>query len=652
MATASNSIVLRTIPLLFIVLLFCPFAYGKVIYVDDDAVGNNNGSSWNNAYTFLQDALADANSAEKPIEICVAQGIYKPDQGANQVPDDREATFQLINETIIKGGYAGFGHTDPNARDFELYKTILNGDLADNDVPIDDPLFLSDYTSSLSNDPSRADNSFRVVTATMASPNTILEGVVITGAYFYHPEHYDYKCAGLYVGSYASITVSKCVFTSNAATGMLCYGSDPIVMDCIFNDNVGIPEGGGMSIYYGSPRVIRCTFGDNWAPDGGGLYNRFSRLWLENCTFTHNVASGLHWADVGYGGGLYSSSSLVGSKIYNCKFINNVASTGGGILFGNPDGGSPPLKRDEKTLLTGCTFIHNRARQGGAINQGISTLDIEHCMFLENSALSRGGAISTSSSITNLAHCIFSGNSASLGGACISAHGRQRIPAGPYGLSLEFILTLNNCTLRGNRTPTGWAIDCSSSNTEDLDSTLISNCILDNGDSEIYNDDGIKTTIAYTNLRYGVSSVHDPYNTVDWGMGNIDENPLFVDPGYWDPNGTPGDPNAVWVDGDYHLKSQAGRWDPASESWIQDDVTSPCIDTGDPNSPIGHEPFPNGGIINMGAYGGTVEASKSYFGKPVCETIIAGDINGDCKVDFDDLMILMAHWLQDYTRRD
>jgi L-ascorbate metabolism protein UlaG (beta-lactamase superfamily) len=72
------------------------------------------------------------------------------------------------------------------------------------------------------------------------------------------------------------------------------------------------------------------------------------------------------------------------------------------------------------------------------------------------------------------------------------------------------------------------------------------------------------------------------------------------------------------VDGDYHLKSQAGRWDPASQSWVKDDVTSPCIDAGDPNSPVGQEPEPNGGRINMGAYGGTKEASKSL----VPETIV------------------------------
>ncbi|MHC4569214.1 MAG: MBL fold metallo-hydrolase, partial [Planctomycetota bacterium] len=56
----------------------------------------------------------------------------------------------------------------------------------------------------------------------------------------------------------------------------------------------------------------------------------------------------------------------------------------------------------------------------------------------------------------------------------------------------------------------------------------------------------------------------------------------------------------------------AGRWDSNSQTWVQDEVTSPCIDAGDPNSPIGDEPDPNGGIINIGAYGGTWQASMSH----------------------------------------
>ncbi|GAG52121.1 unnamed protein product, partial [marine sediment metagenome] len=77
--------------------------------------------------------------------------------------------------------------------------------------------------------------------------------------------------------------------------------------------------------------------------------------------------------------------------------------------------------------------------------------------------------------------------------------------------------------------------------------------------------------------------------------GNIDADPLFADA----------------ANGDYHLKSQAGRWELGSQSWVIDDVTSPCIDAGDPGTPVGLEPLPNGGIINMGAFGGTAEASKS-----------------------------------------
>jgi parallel beta-helix repeat protein len=145
-------------------------------------------------------------------------------------------------------------------------------------------------------------------------------------------------------------------------------------------------------------------------------------------------------------------------------------------------------------------------------------------------------------------------------------------------------------------------------------------------------DRGSHITIKYSDIEGGQEaiSVSGSHSTVTWGQGNIDTDPQF----------------AAINSGDYHLKSQAGRWDATSASWVKDDLTSPCIDSGDPMSPIGRELFPNGGIINMGAYGGTNEASKSFFGDSVCEIVVAGDINGDCKVDFVDFALMAFHWLE------
>ena len=95
----------------------------------------------------------------------------------------------------------------------------------------------------------------------------------------------------------------------------------------------------------------------------------------------------------------------------------------------------------------------------------------------------------------------------------------------------------------------------------------------------------------------------------------MNADPLFVNPGFWQHMEDPdvpveaNDPNAVWVDGDYHLMSEAGRWDPNTENWVMDEVTSPCIDAGDPNCLItpedtdldGH-PRIVGARIDMGAY--------------------------------------------------
>jgi L-ascorbate metabolism protein UlaG (beta-lactamase superfamily) len=182
-----------------------------------------------------------------------------------------------------------------------------------------------------------------------------------------------------------------------------------------------------------------------------------------------------------------------------------------------------------------------------------------------------------------LTNCIISGNSALTGGGIYNY--LQNSPA------------LANCTFVGNSATTGSGLACFSSGQTDASTILLTGCIFRDYGDEISNEGPSIVEVTYSDVQGG------------WpGEGNIDADPLFADAGRWvDAN----DPNAVWVDGDYHLKSQAGRWNSSTESWVMDDVTSPCIDAGDPNSPVGDEPEPNGGRINMGAYGGTAEASKS-----------------------------------------
>ena len=628
------SVNLRTylVTLVLFVVILCPVAMGGTIYVDADATGTNDGSSWTNAYNRLQDALADANSTSGTVQICVAEGIYTPDRNSTSPngTGDREATFKLINDVIIKGGYAGFSAPDPYARDIDKYETILSGDLAGNDVDINDPC-------DFPNQPTRADNCYHVVTGSYMDPNSVLDGFTIASGNAEPPTLYAGSTptrsmgGGMYIVS-GSPTVADCTFVKNLAGeggGMYNQNSRPKLIDCIFSSNFADMEselvghlnfrwcghGGGMYNIGSSPMLTNCTFTSNCAEaSGGGMRNKYkSRPTLHNCEFNRNSAES--------GGGMDNNQST--STLTNCSFSQNLADNRGGGMDNNQ---STPM-------LTNCTFSGNLAeRRGGGMSSNSSSPALVNCRFTDNRAYELGGAMYNRESSTTLANCIFNGNSTGWAGGGMYSYNNTS-------------LTLTNCTFVGNSGKDGNALHCDSFTYPSI--LRLVNCILWDSGDEISNSDDSTIIINYSNIQSG------------WpGEGNINADPLFADPGYWadadDPNiiVEPNDPNAVWIDGDYHLKSQAGRWDPVSESWIQDDVTSPCIDAGDPNSPIGHEPFPNGGIINMGAYGGTAEASKSYFGKPVCETIIAGDINGDCKVDFDDLMILINHWLQDYTPQD
>ena len=268
----------------------------------------------------------------------------------------------------------------------------------------------------------------------------------------------------------------------------------------------------------------------------------------------------------------------------------------------------------------GCFYL------GGAIYCRVSSPTISNCIIKGNTAgHAVGGGIACFESNPTVSNCTFAGNLAYMGGG--------------MSLNRNSDPTIINCTFSGNVAyGFGGGIHIGLFLSWANNSPKVINCIF-RGDSpdEIYVFDSTPV-ITYSNVEGG------------WpDEGNIDVDPCFIEQGYWeDPCNTPTMPwDDIWIDGDYHLKSQAGRWEPESQSWVLDAVTSPCIDAGDPMSPIGFEPFPNDGVINMGAFGGTGEASKSYFGKPVCEIIVAGDVNGDCIVNYKDFALMALNWLRD-----
>ena len=387
--------------------------------------------------------------------------------------------------------------------------------------------------------------------------------------------------------------------------------------ELLFDPDQAWPVGGGIYCENSSPTITYCVITNNQAYVylyeigmfwglAGGVFS-----WGGSPTITNCVISGNR--DRMAAGGLCCYGS---AQIINCTITGNHSLFGtGGIVGGS--------------VISHCIIEHNTSGLdvGGISSNGT----IANSRISNNSGCDVGGGVYGSPLISN---CIITGNSvgAGRGGGVHCLEGARII----------------NCLVSGNSARSqeyfdGWVegeaggIYCSDANVLVSNCTIVSNWADANGGG-IYGNPTITNSIVWGNncpnepQISGVPNISYSDIQDGWlGIGNIN-----VDPNFADVSG-----------GDYHLKSQAGRWDANEGRWTKDEVTSLCIDAGDQNSPIGLEPFPNGGIINMGAYGGTREASKSYFGEPPCETIVAGDINGDCKVDFKDFALMAFHWLEE-----
>lgn len=293
--------------LIFLVLLqalFASSAFAAVIYVAPGAVGSNNGTSWADAYTNLQTAIAAARFEEN--NIWVAAGTYKPQTSVLGpvteqilIIDVREYHFSLKNGVGVYGGFAGTENSLA-ARDVMSNQTVLSGDIGtENDT---------------------SDNCYHVFYHPAASnldASAILDGFTITGG---NANGTDASGGGMYNDT-SSPTVTNCTFVENSAAtyggGMYNDAASPVVTNCMFKNNSAATDGGGMlNLAAAAPQVTNTTFTGNTAgSNGGGMLNAFcSTPTVTNCTFTGNTAGSS-------GGGMYNASAS--TNIVNSIFWNN-----------------------------------------------------------------------------------------------------------------------------------------------------------------------------------------------------------------------------------------------------------------------------------------------------------------------------------------
>lgn len=547
-------------------------------YVDDSAPPSGNGTSWTTAFDNLESAI---NAASNGDDIFIGAGNYYPTYKTD-IADARSATFRVFNGIRLRGGYAGTGATDPNARDFALYETILSGDIG------------------TANDAD--DNAYHVLTAPFYVGNTtLLEGLTVSGGNAYPESSNVITVGGGYFGTGGD--------------------SEPQFKHCRFVSNSASQFGG--AIFLGA---------SGFAPNARAL--------IEHCYFSDNFVDtrlGDPWNDAGVGGAICAAHNV---NIRDCEFRANRARSNGGAVASQ--GGSITRSSfidNEVALETG-----GFAGWGGALE--IRNGDIVNCRFVSNRALHGGGASLLEGSEVNFTNCLFNGNVAGWQGGAVYILGDTLFTAGKINCETIQLTSFYGCTIVQNEAVKAISGGGAGGIHVAFQGKLyLANTIIDDNTSGLYAGRWAEVFAGREDCAvFEYCCIPDLHLPPDEefegvGIGVIETGPNFVRPAGL--NNVPGD-----EDDDFTLSSTSPCVDAGSNLiWPLDDfdidqdsntsevtpidlgraprfADQPTTDTGEGTAPI----------CDIGAF----EAS--------CPGSCPGDVNGDGLRNGADLSIILANF--------